>query len=223
MCKWIKDRKSAWVGASLTILGVLLVALFIWVGTSNAVTIIISVVGGALVAWGASYYGAKAGGEISKNAAIEGAREGARANLYGEELQTFVELYRNFWLSARGAQQILSDCQTGNTEDLPKRFGDYSSFYFDMLLRKGDLAIDEEERAFLAGIDYLTSSHVRKLFPKMTRGEFKEYFDNQPKTRDAILGIGETGERGELYRKLNDKLGILMNETRAELKKIINR
>ncbi len=49
----------------------------LWLGKELMATIIISIVGGAFVAWGASYFGAKAGGEVAKDAAIIGAERAA--------------------------------------------------------------------------------------------------------------------------------------------------
>ncbi len=45
---------------------------FLWFGAANVMAVVISVVGGAIVAWVAAYKGAKAGGEIAKQAAVEG-------------------------------------------------------------------------------------------------------------------------------------------------------
>ena len=81
MFKWIKDQNSAWIGAFFMLIIVFVIVFFIWVGANNAVTIIISVVGGAIVAGVASYFGAKAGGDVAKIAAIEGAREAFQLSL----------------------------------------------------------------------------------------------------------------------------------------------
>ena len=158
---------------------------FLWFGVANTMTVVIAVVGGAIVAWIAAY---------------KGASEGARLNFNWERYKEIKALKESLARSVVNAGIRLSSEYKKAKELNQDPFipEDGPTFLFETC---NFIKLDDEEQKFIVGVETLTT---RRHF-EHTVGQIKEYFEKNPRIKEAILREREGKEISDnLFKKIAD-------------------
>ena len=210
---------------SLCVLGlvcVLLVGILLCVFSTVGgewVTVTVSIVGGGIVAWIASYAGAKAGGDAAKEAAIEGARKAAELiDICEKRKQQKKEeaLLKRFSIEIMLIEPVLENMQTSlshiNTPDILP-----GSFQFNSRVKSYKEILDNIRNESLFIVNGSEIFEQLYIMIEVANSSYKKIFEYAKKYEEvSVMKISLTSEDGK-EECINDALKRVANNYMCQI------